>query len=252
MLFWWLSLFASQKPLTNLLTWLVMYSGPILLRESSEEEKHPSTRTPWTTERTTTFWWYKHENGSAAAAAEDDLQNLILTPPPTASPPLSSSAAEGVSIVGTYKFENSSNLDAFLKEVGVPYMLRSLSGMAMPIITISKDCQVDAPCLWSFRTDTMFMSHESSFRLGEWVDGDTMDGRSKRFLMQREGSRRLVEEQDFGQGREARAVLDFTREGMSVDQTSNGVHITMFFSRQFGSATSDRRKDEEEDEDWIF
>ena len=45
-------------------------------------------------------------------------------------------------ITGIYTFESEVNFQNYLKELGVPYVLRSLASMATPVITISKDCQV--------------------------------------------------------------------------------------------------------------
>ena len=45
-------------------------------------------------------------------------------------------------ITGIYTFESKENFQNYLKELGVPYVLRSLASMATPVITISKDCPV--------------------------------------------------------------------------------------------------------------
>ena len=45
-------------------------------------------------------------------------------------------------IAGTYTFERQSNFQNYLKELGVPYVLRTLAGIARPVVTVSRDCQV--------------------------------------------------------------------------------------------------------------
>ena len=45
-------------------------------------------------------------------------------------------------IPGTFTFERQSNFQNYLKELGVPYVLRTLAGIARPVVTVSRDCQV--------------------------------------------------------------------------------------------------------------
>jgi hypothetical protein len=44
-------------------------------------------------------------------------------------------------ITGIYNYESSTNFQKYLKELGVPYMLRTLAGLATPVVTISKTCE---------------------------------------------------------------------------------------------------------------
>ena len=52
-------------------------------------------------------------------------------------------------IPGTYTFERQSNFQNYLKELGVPYVLRTLAGIARPVVTVSRDCQVRFMTLYS-------------------------------------------------------------------------------------------------------
>ena len=45
-------------------------------------------------------------------------------------------------ITGTFAFERQTNFQNYLKELGVPYVLRTLAGIARPVVTISRDSQV--------------------------------------------------------------------------------------------------------------
>ena len=45
-------------------------------------------------------------------------------------------------ITGTFAFERQTNFQNYLKELGVPYVLRTLAGIARPVVTITKDGQV--------------------------------------------------------------------------------------------------------------
>ena len=45
-------------------------------------------------------------------------------------------------ITGTFAFERQSNFQNYLKELGVSYVLRTLAGIARPVVTISRDSHV--------------------------------------------------------------------------------------------------------------
>ena len=94
-------------------------------------------------------------------------------------------------ITGTFAFERQTNFQNYLKELGVPYVLRTLAGIARPVVTISRDSQVqytkikssctaktkicnhspyfqsandqaantEDDCVWKIKTDTLFKSH---------------------------------------------------------------------------------------------
>ena len=43
-------------------------------------------------------------------------------------------------VEGVYDYKSSVNFDNYLKALGVPYLLRTLAGLASPQVTISKSC----------------------------------------------------------------------------------------------------------------
>ncbi|CAB4058047.1 unnamed protein product [Lepeophtheirus salmonis] len=92
-------------------------------------------------------------------------------------------------LTGTFTYGHSNNFEAYLKELGVPYLLRSLALLASPVVTISKKCpfesSVDEGCLWKIRTDTIFRSHEAEFKLNEESTTTRMDGQTVRFYIQK-------------------------------------------------------------------
>ncbi len=52
----------------------------------------------------------------------------------------SAAVASNSHITGSYYFKSSENFQDYLKELGVSYVLRSLAGLASPVVTISKNC----------------------------------------------------------------------------------------------------------------
>ena len=53
---------------------------------------------------------------------------------------------KGALIEGIYDYHSSENFDAYLKELGVPWLLREAAGFAAPTITISKIHQSCSRC----------------------------------------------------------------------------------------------------------
>nr|ADD24392.1 Fatty acid-binding protein, muscle [Lepeophtheirus salmonis] len=102
-------------------------------------------------------------------------------------------------LTGTSTYGHSNNFEAYLKGLGVPYLLRSLALLASPVVTISKKCpfesSVDEGCLWKIRTDTIFRSHEAEFKLNEESTTTRMDGQTVRFTFKKEGDFKLIEKQ---------------------------------------------------------
>ena len=86
-------------------------------------------------------------------------------------------------------------------------------------------------CIWKIRTDTMFKSHEVTFKLGEWSQDVTMDGRTVTFKVEQEGPNRLVEIQK-GNGKTTKLVRDFSKEGMEIYLKVNDVESSSAFLRQ--------------------
>ncbi|QQP42344.1 Fatty acid-binding protein, partial [Caligus rogercresseyi] len=52
----------------------------------------------------------------------------------------SQSSRSPILLTGTFTYGHSSNFEPYLKELGVPYLLRSLAQLASPTVTISKFC----------------------------------------------------------------------------------------------------------------
>ena len=96
MIFWWLTLFTSVRPLCNMLTRLVFSVAFVSVTRQD------------------------------ATAVE---LNGNVTGAGNAGP-----------VEGEFHYKSAVNFDPYLKELGVPYLLRTMAGLATPIVTISSDC----------------------------------------------------------------------------------------------------------------
>lgn len=142
-------------------------------------------------------------------------------------------------IAGTYTFERQSNFQNYLKELGVPYVLRTLAGIARPVVTVSRDCQTvndhaannEDDSLWTIRTVTLFRSHTLSFRLGVAGKDVTMDGRRVEYVIRRTGPNQLVEEQKGSNNTVTKLVRDFKADRMEVSMRANDVAASSVFLR---------------------
>ncbi len=167
MLFWWVTLFTSVKPLMNLLT-RALYAGTILyltqdnnntaMEQQQQREKEQLyannvvttlhnqefTTAKTTTKSASTEYWpfsdgdrdasteWEHDVSFFSDSVFDSVEDAGVDMPPKSIVPLSL-------IEGIYKYEKSFNFNEYLKELGVSYMLRTFAGLATPIITITKN-----------------------------------------------------------------------------------------------------------------
>ncbi|CAF4415633.1 unnamed protein product [Rotaria sp. Silwood2] len=70
------------------------------------------------------------------------------------------------SLIGTWDHVRSENLDDFLKEVGVPMLIRMVAKRSNPRVVISKNDDV-----WTIRTETALKTQTTSFTPGiEFTD----------------------------------------------------------------------------------
>merc|ERR1712038_1888891 len=166
MLFCWMTLFFAVEPLFNMATRILL---TLVLEEN---------------------------NGTSIQIGTEASRRSL--------PSMGANSKHEISLItGIYTFESEVNFQNYLKELGVPYVLRSLASMATPVITISKDCQRelvnsannDDNCDWTMRTDTLFKSHTLKFRLGVPGTDVTMDGRRVKYVIRRTGLNQLIEEQ---------------------------------------------------------
>jgi len=146
-------------------------------------------------------------------------------------------------IPGTYQYNSSSNFNTYLKELGVPWLLRTFAGMANPTIILSKECpqqeskprfltsQKEDPCLWTMRIETAFKNHEVQFHLDEEIkDHITMDGRVADVTYSIDGPNTLIEQQK-GSKVFTKVVREFYPEFMKVKLMANDVVAHSTFKR---------------------
>ncbi len=133
MLLWWLTLFVSLEPLTNLLTWMqLVQSGTSVDQDSSAAAVKPEqNRITDAGGNGTQEWWNLEDDDDDLFGEGFDLEVKSSLPPAGGSSSV---------ITGTYRYENSTNLDEYLEEMGLSYVLRKLTPVAVPICTISKQC----------------------------------------------------------------------------------------------------------------
>ncbi|TRY70774.1 hypothetical protein TCAL_04841 [Tigriopus californicus] len=175
-----------------------------------------------------------------------EMQNSTpaFFPEPTSTPTINQTEKamtklEKSHILGTFAYQSSVNFDNYLKELGVSYVLRTFAGMATPVVTISKKCP-DADkinekmnpqnCTWTITTDTLFKSHEVSFRLNQPSTDITMDGRLVSFVVNQTGPNTLVEQQTSGD-KHTLLVRQFSANEMKVALNVNEVRSTSIFYR---------------------
>ncbi len=113
MLLWWLTLLLSLKLLVNLLIYLLLLldSGQVQVTTTTTEGAGGQE------------WWRGDQEGFFGDVEEEE------------------GAARSSWIPGVYRMENSTNMEEYLREAGVPYLLRKLSPMAVPVCTIGRHCQ---------------------------------------------------------------------------------------------------------------
>jgi len=134
-------------------------------------------------------------------------------------------------IPGIYDYESSVNFDNYLAALGVNYVLRKLAGLAYPVVTIMP-CQTN-DCDWTIRTDTVFRSHEVSFKLNEKKIDTTMDNRKVEFVVHQPKSNQLVEIQKSLATQISTSITrNFEKNQMSVELLVNGVAAKSYFKRR--------------------
>ena len=89
----------------------------------------------WPTLHETAIFGLKITNFSLQTGTETSAVSLMSSTDASTTPGISH-------ITGIYTFESEENFQNYLKKLGVPYVLRSLSSLATPVVTISKNCQV--------------------------------------------------------------------------------------------------------------
>ncbi len=261
MLFWWLTAFVSLRPLANLLAWALLLALTSDVSNRGREQQRQGgaapTAPPSPPPPPVASHWAPEGGGEGEEKQDDDdwwrdLEQDFLDidddhftegkeqEVEEEGPDISSPSPM---ITGIYKLENTTDFDAYLKEVGVSGVLRGLSSLAVPLLIISKRCpeaedddDFKSSCLWTFRTDSLLYSHESVFRLGEWFRDVRLDGRAMRVRVTADEDvpNRLVEVEEIAaEGLTIRHVMDFVREGIWSTHEVNGVRSTEFFSRQF-------------------
>nr|ACO15704.1 Fatty acid-binding protein [Caligus clemensi] len=141
-------------------------------------------------------------------------------------------------MTGTFTYGHSTNFEAYLKELGVPYLLRSLALLASPVVTISKSCPnksfKEEECTWKIRTDTIFRSHEAEFTLNTESSTTRMDGQAVRFIFRKDGDHKLIEHQTNVGGSEISTdiIRDFSDPSrMVVNLRVNNVNASSVFYR---------------------
>lgn len=92
-------------------------------------------------------------------------------------------------------------------------------------------------CSWTVRTDTLFKSHEVTFRLGEAGRDTTMDGRTIDFVVERPRPNALLETQR-SRGKTTTLLREFSADAMRVTLRVGDVVSTSVFLRQVSSTTS--------------
>jgi len=156
-------------------------------------------------------------------------------------------------IEGTYDYHSSENFDAYLEELGVPWYLRELAGMAAPTVKISKrhkNCPSQhkvhtvtahgsalylpskCPTLWTIRTETLFKSHEISFSLNQTVSDTTMDGRRIKMVVTQPGSNQWKEVQSsLETGKETTLIRNFLYDKMEIEMFVGNIKSSSTFIR---------------------
>ncbi|CDW52958.1 Lipocalin domain containing protein [Trichuris trichiura] len=81
--------------------------------------------------------------------------------------------AMSANLVGRYKLASSENFEAFMKELGVNFMLRKLAHAAVVTVEIIEE----KDGFWILKNDSPFRHLQVRFRLGEPVEEITPDGR---------------------------------------------------------------------------
>ncbi|CAG9534411.1 unnamed protein product [Cercopithifilaria johnstoni] len=82
--------------------------------------------------------------------------------------------------IGTWTFVESENFDAYMKQIGVGLIMRTVAKNLKPTLTFSVDGKK-----WKIVSESTFKTHVWEFELGEEFDETTADGRqvkSKFFL----------------------------------------------------------------------
>lgn len=190
------------------------------------------------------------------------VSSPVTLPPPIESVLISTTASPKTSelIPGIFDYESSVNFDSYLAALGVNYVLRKLAGLASPTVTISNTCQDAAhvsylllynhesractffapqhDCEWTIRTDTIFKSHEVTFKLNEEKQDVTMDDRKVAFVIYQPKSNQWVEVQKDHENITTSITRDFYEDNMRVALLVNDVGAVSFFRRRKSPSSS--------------
>jgi len=182
---------------------------------------------------TTTAYIDAAPDGGATVTSSSNNTSVTSSSPPSSL------------IQGVYDYESSENFEAYLRELGVPYLLRVFAGLARPTVTISKNSCINKAnddCKeWKIHTSTLFKSHEVSFDLDEPTVDTTMDGRNVRMTVSQSAAANVWSEVQVGldgnfrtdpDGKTTRLVRKFLPDKMTVHLTCGNVESSSVFKRR--------------------
>merc|ERR1712062_496482 len=115
---------------------------------------------------------------------------------------------------GKYERISVENLDEFLKEMGVSFMLRKAAIASSPVVEIS----VSFDGVWSITTSTTVRTHRVTFKLGEEFEERTVDGRSVSVLVTMEDGKIISQQTAHKSGDKS------TRTTRELDEAGNLVY----------------------------
>lgn len=132
-----------------------------------------------------------------------------------------------VSIEGKYQHEKNENLDAYFREVGVPYIPRKMMQMSSPLLEVSCNSEY-----WVLKSVTLMRTLEVEFILGEEYDEVMPNGDALKCTTTREGDS-LITVSKAPNGAEVTRTYDFSEDGviLTMVHQQSGETAKRYFKR---------------------
>ncbi|GMR59294.1 hypothetical protein PMAYCL1PPCAC_29489 [Pristionchus mayeri] len=128
--------------------------------------------------------------------------------------------------VGKWNNTSSENFDAYLKEIGVGMMTRTVASKLKP--TLVFEINGDE---WTMTSISTFKTHVTKFKLGQEFELSTIDGRDVTAKFELEGTKLIQTEKGKSGGKDSRIERSIDGNTLTIIAECNGVSSTRLYER---------------------
>ncbi|GMR32748.1 hypothetical protein PMAYCL1PPCAC_02943 [Pristionchus mayeri] len=128
--------------------------------------------------------------------------------------------------VGKWNNTTSENFDAYLKEVGVGMVTRTVASKLKPTLTFEINGEE-----WTMTSISTFKTHVTKFKLGEELEMTTIDGRHVTSKFELEGAKLVQTEKGKSGGKDSRIERSVSGSTLTIISECNGVKSTRVYEK---------------------